>query len=75
MNESPLSALKKVCMYHRSKEYYVANITGRSYDPGNAVEMDQWCLLTQGPVGPDDSFVGCSVCGPERPCFKSQFNS
>ncbi|MBN2287853.1 MAG: hypothetical protein JXQ83_00875 [Candidatus Glassbacteria bacterium] len=72
MADSTLSLLKKVCKYHRSKQYYVANQAGEAYLPGGSPEQDCWCLLTQGPVGPDDKFVSARECGPGRECFKSQ---
>lgn len=70
MAESMLDVLRKVCKYHRSKGYYVANDKGEPYLP---VENDDcWCLLTQGPVGPDDRFVSASDCNASRSCFRSQ---
>lgn len=70
MSDSILNSLKKVCKYHRSKEYYVANGREEFYLPGQ--NRDCWCLLTQGPVGPDDRFVSAGECNSSRPCFRSQ---
>ena len=72
MADSILSFLKKVCKYHRSKQYYIANQQGEPYLPGESVEQECWCLLTQGPVGPDDKFASTRECSPDRKCFKSQ---
>ena len=70
MVDSILNLLKNVCRYHRSKEYYVANQRGEMYVPDK--ESDSWCLLTQGPVGPDDKFTSAEECKSERSCFKSR---
>ncbi len=74
MADSTLSFLKKVCKYHRSKQYYLANNAGEAYLPVDSVEQDCWCLQTQGPVGPDDKFVSARECSPDRQCFKSQIS-
>ena len=65
-----LEKLKKVCKYHRSKEYYISNRSGEFYIP--MANQQCWCLQTQGPVGPDDKFVSAGECDPSRSCFKSQ---
>jgi len=65
-----LNKLRRVCKYHRSKEFYLANQSGEFYLP--LASSRCWCLLTQGPVGPDDKFVSASDCDSSRPCFKSQ---
>ncbi|HUU28139.1 MAG TPA: hypothetical protein VM123_10035 [archaeon] len=70
MADSMLDLLKSVCKYHRSKEYYVSNQKGEMYLPEQS--GNNWCLLTQGPVGPDDKFVSAAECTPTRSCFKSQ---
>jgi len=70
MSDSILNSLKKVCKYHRSKEYYIANDSRGFYLP--RTESDCWCLLTQGPVGPDDRFVSAGECNSSRSCFRSQ---
>ena len=70
MAESILKFLKNVCKYHRSKEYYIANGQDQFYLPND--ESDCWCLLTQGPVGPDDKFVSARECNRQRSCFRSQ---
>ena len=65
-----LENLKKVCKYHRSKQYYVTTLRGEFYLPDE--HSDCWCLLTQGPVGPDDKFVSSDECNPARSCFQPQ---
>ena len=70
MSDSVLNSLKKVCKNHRSKAYYIANDKGEFYLPD--AESDCWCLMTQGPVGPDDKFVSAGECSSSRPCFRSQ---
>ena len=74
MTDSPLTFLKNVCKYHRSKQYYIAGQVGEAYLPVDSATQDCWCLLTQGPVGPDDKFVSAGECGPDRQCFKSQID-
>ena len=72
MAESILNTIKQVCKYHRSKEYYVANLSQEFYIP--LEKQDCWCLLTQGVAGPDDKLVSASGCGPHRECFRSQLS-
>jgi hypothetical protein len=72
MADSSLTFLKNVCKYHRSKQYYLASNASEAYLPVDSVDQDCWCLLTQGPVGPDDKFASPRECKPGRQCFKSQ---
>jgi hypothetical protein len=70
MREPTLEILKSVCRNYRTKRYYAAIQSGTVYQPGE--KEGSWCLLTQGPVGPDDSFVTCGECKPGRSCFLSR---
>jgi len=70
MEDSILELLKKVCKYHRSKGYYIASQNSGVYLPEQ--RGNSWCLLTQGPVGPDDKFVSAAGCVPGRDCFQCQ---
>ena len=70
MRDDALSQLKQICRNYRSKPYYVNDRTGGFFMP--RAGEDCWCLLTQGPVGPDDRFVGCDDCKPGRSCFFCQ---
>ena len=70
MVNSMLETLKRVCKFHRSKDYYIANRTSEYYIPLERASC--WCLLTQGAVGPDDKFVSAGGCNPSRSCFRSQ---
>ncbi len=68
MADSMLDQLKNVCRNHRSKGYYIARDQGLHYLPDPS--KDCWCLMTQGPVGPDDRFVSSGECLPGRSCFR-----
>ncbi|MCE5273423.1 hypothetical protein LLH00_19265 [bacterium] len=70
MSDQILAQLKQVCRNYRSKQYYVSGLSGGYYVP--KPEEQCWCLLTQGPVGPDDRFVRCGECKPGRSCFACQ---
>lgn len=72
MRDDALTQLKQVCRNYRSKQYYVANQSGGFYMPRPGEQS--WCLMTQGPVGPDDRFVKCDNCKPGRSCFASQIS-
>ena len=72
MADSILSSIKQVCKYHRSKEYYIANLSNEFYLP--LVSQDCWCLLTQGVAGPDDGLVDGGDCNGSRTCFRSQIS-
>ncbi len=72
MANSILNSIKRVCKYHRSKEYYIANLSQEFYLPLQS--QDCWCLLTQGVAGPDDSLVEAGDCNPSRSCFRSQIS-
>ncbi|MBW7998462.1 MAG: hypothetical protein FVQ81_18195 [Candidatus Glassbacteria bacterium] len=72
MAYSILNNIRKVCKYHRSKEYYLANLNQEYYLP--LASQDCWCLITQGVAGPDDGLVSAGDCNPMRECFKSQLS-
>jgi hypothetical protein len=36
---------------------------------GTHAASSYWCLLTQGPAGPDEHYVHLARCGPGRACY------
>ena len=37
--------------------------------PGVRASSSYWCLLTQGPAGPDENYVHLARCGSGRSCY------
>ncbi|HVC91584.1 MAG TPA: hypothetical protein VND66_13285 [Acidobacteriaceae bacterium] len=40
-----------------------------TWQPGTHAASSYWCLLTQGPAGPDENYVHLARCVPGRACY------
>ncbi len=42
-----------------------------TWPPGTHESTSYWCLLTQGPAGPDEHYVHLTRCVPGRACYNA----
>lgn len=59
-----------VCHFLKAKNSFGMLESGEGWhgieDPGTTF----WCIKTQGPAGPDNSFASAKTCVDGRKCFK-----
>ena len=72
MSVTEIAAEKKVrpCQCLRTKNAYgTSPQSADTWLPGMHAASTYWCLLTQGPAGPDEHYVHLARCVPGRACY------
>lgn len=58
------------CRCLRTKNAYgTIPLSAEKWLPGTHASSSYWCLLTQGPAGPDEHYVHLARCVPGRTCY------
>ncbi len=72
MSETNIRPKAGVCRCLRSRMMYLPDQDPDPYTHGFDLNEvgHQWCQKTLRVIGPDDSLVSESDCGPERDCFQ-----
>lgn len=68
-NVPEVDAPRTACRHLRSKGMYITGCMNPEEEHDEVGDGHCWCNLTQNVQGPDDGFVGRSLCVSARTCF------
>ena len=66
-----IKAERAACQHLRTKSLYVPAQRHAKLLLEDGPSTQYWCMVTMGPVGPDENVVCPSECSNLRSCFKS----